>query len=299
MMKIYDCFQFFDENMMLDLRLNILDKYIHKFVIVENLFLHSGEKKKQNFDIENFKKFKDKIIYILVDKLPDGLHDLEKITKNEKNNRLIDNTLKIEHNQRNKISDGLKDADEDDLIVVSDIDEIPKFNSVETSEIKNNILIFEQKMFYYKFNLIYEGFKWFGSKATRKKHLISSQWLRDIKAKKYSKLRFDTFFSKKKYNNIKFINDGGWHFTNIRSPKELHYKLMNFGHHVDYKESGLNVEKIDKIMNSKKVLYDHSLDKTKNSWNASINLKRVENTILPSYLVNNISKYKLWFDKNG
>ena len=52
-------------------------------------------------------------------------------------------------------------------------------------------------------------------------------------------------------------------------------------------------------MNSKKGLYDHSLDKTKNSWNASINLKRVENTILPSYLVNNISKYKLWFDKNG
>ena len=298
MMKIYDCFQFFDENMMLDLRLNILDKYIHKFVIVENLFLHSGEKKKQNFDIDNFKKFKDKIIYILVDKLPNGLHNIEKITENEKNNRIIDNTLKIEHNQRNKISDGLKDADENDLIVVSDIDEIPKFNSLETSVIKNNILIFEQKMFYYKFNLIYEGFKWFGSKATRKKNLISSQWLRDIKAKKYSKLRLDTLFSKKKYSNIKFINDGGWHFTNIRSPKELHYKLMNFGHHVDYKESGLNVEKIGEIMNSKKVLYDHSLDKTKNSWDASINLKRVENTILPSYLINNVSKYNLWFDNN-
>ena len=73
---------------------------------------------------------------------------------------------------------------------------------------------------------------------------------------------------------------------------------MNFGHHVDYKESGLNVEKIDKIMNSKKVLYDHSLDKTKNSWDASINLKRVENTILPSYLINNVSKYNLWFDNN-
>ena len=69
-MKIYDCFQFFDENMMLDLRLNILDKHVHKFVIVENLFLHSGQKKRQNFDIKNFKKFKDKIIYILVDELP-------------------------------------------------------------------------------------------------------------------------------------------------------------------------------------------------------------------------------------
>ena len=82
MMKIYDCFQFFDENMMLDLRLNILDKYIHKFIIVENLFLHSGEDKKQNFDINNFKKFKDKIIYILVDKLPDGLQVIEKLFEN-------------------------------------------------------------------------------------------------------------------------------------------------------------------------------------------------------------------------
>ena len=299
MMKIYDCFQFFDENMMLDLRLNILDKYIHKFIIVENLFLHSGEEKKQNFDINNFKKFKDKIIYILVDKLPDGLQVIEKLFENEKGNGIINNTLKIEHNQRNKISDGLKDADENDLIVVSDVDEIPKLSSLKTSEIKNNILIFEQKMFYYKFNLIYEGFKWFGSKAIRKKNLISSQWLRDIKAKKYSKLRIDTLFSKKKYNNIKFINDGGWHFTNIRSPKELHYKLMNFGHHVDYKESGLNIEKIDKIMNSKKVLYDHNLDKTKNGWNASINLKRVENIILPTYLIKNVSKYKLWFDNDG
>ena len=48
-MKIYDCFQFFDENMMLDLRLNILNEHVHKFVIVENAFMHSGEKKKTSF----------------------------------------------------------------------------------------------------------------------------------------------------------------------------------------------------------------------------------------------------------
>ena len=123
-MKIYDCFQFFDENMMLDLRLNILDKHVHKFVVVENLFLHSGQKKRQNFDIKNFKKFKDKIIYILVDELPDGLYDIEKQKEKDKANRTIDNTLKIEHNQRNKISEGLKSADENDLIIVSDVDEI-------------------------------------------------------------------------------------------------------------------------------------------------------------------------------
>ena len=295
-MKIYDCFQFFDENMMLDLRLNILDKHVHKFVVVENLFLHSGQKKRQNFDIKNFKKFKDKIIYILVDELPDGLYDIEKQKEKDKANRTIDNTLKIEHNQRNKISEGLKSAEENDLIIVSDVDEIPKLNSFKSEEIKNNILIFEQKMFYYKFDLVYDGFKWHGSKATQKMNFVNAQWLRDIKPKNYPKWRLDTFFSKKKYSNLKFIKDGGWHFTNMRSPKELHFKFMNFGHHVEYKESGLDVNKIQNIIGKKKVLYDHNVDKTSNKWNVAIDLKRVEHVLLPDYLINNKLKYKSWFD---
>ena len=71
-MKIFDCFQYFDEDMMLDLRLHVLNKYVDKFVIVENLFMHSGKKKGQNFNIQNFKKFENKIKYILVDELPEN-----------------------------------------------------------------------------------------------------------------------------------------------------------------------------------------------------------------------------------
>ena len=113
-MKIYDCFQFFDENMMLDLRLNILNKYVHKFVIVENRFMHSGVRKELVFDIKNFAKFKDKIIYIIVDKLPEKLHDISKIQDaEEKGNRIIDNTLMIEHAQRNSLSKGLLQRDND------------------------------------------------------------------------------------------------------------------------------------------------------------------------------------------
>ena len=67
-MNIYDCFMYFDEDMILDLRLNLLDKYVKKFIITESTFLHSGNKKKLNFDIKNFSKFKDKIEYIVVDK---------------------------------------------------------------------------------------------------------------------------------------------------------------------------------------------------------------------------------------
>ena len=73
-MKIYDCFMFFDEEMMLDLRLNILDKYVDKFVITEATYMHSGKPKKLLFDISKFSKFKDKIIYNVIDKEP---HDIE------------------------------------------------------------------------------------------------------------------------------------------------------------------------------------------------------------------------------
>ena len=142
-MKIFDCFQYFDEDMILDLRLNILDKYVDRFVIVENLFMHSGKKKKQNFDINNFKKFKDKITFILVDKLPDGLVDVNSFPDKDRPSRRIDNTLKIEHNQRNKILLGLNDAQEEDLILISDIDEIPTVEDIK-SRIKKKIILFNQ-----------------------------------------------------------------------------------------------------------------------------------------------------------
>ena len=102
-MKIFDCFQFFDEDMMLDLRLNSLHNYVDKFIIVENLFMHSGKKKKRNFDLNKFKKFEKKIHYILIEELPKNLFNLDKFSGSEKTNRTIDNTLIIEHNQRNKI----------------------------------------------------------------------------------------------------------------------------------------------------------------------------------------------------
>jgi len=80
-MKIYDCFMFFDEEMLLDLRLNILNKYVHKFVIAEATYMHNGEPKKLLFDIDKFPKFKDKIIYIVVDKPPPNIEKINKFFK--------------------------------------------------------------------------------------------------------------------------------------------------------------------------------------------------------------------------
>ena len=75
-MNIYDCFMYFDEDLLLDLRFNILNKYVKKFVITEATYTHNGTKKKLNFDINQFRKFKDKITYIVVDKQPPNILDL-------------------------------------------------------------------------------------------------------------------------------------------------------------------------------------------------------------------------------
>ena len=78
-MKIFDCTLFYDEDMILEIRLNILNKYVDKFVIAESMYTHSGAKKELNFDIRKFSDFKKKIIYIPIDNEPDGLIYKKKI----------------------------------------------------------------------------------------------------------------------------------------------------------------------------------------------------------------------------
>lgn len=293
-MKIFDCFQFFDEDMMLDLRLNILNDYVDKFVIVENLYMHSGTKKKQNFKIENFKKFQNKIEYILVDQLPKDLLDIKKIPLESRASRIIDNTLKIEHNQRNKILEGIKDSDDNDLILISDVDEIPNLKDIK-KKINKKIIFFKQKIFYYKFNLKYSGLYWTGTKGILKKNLKSPQWLRDVKDRKYPIWRLDILFNKMKYNNVQFIEDGGWHFTNFRSPKELELKLKNFGHHVEFLESGLQLEDIKKMIKENRAIYDYKADMRENKWAGEKKLEISSKAELPVYINLNYEKYKDWF----
>ena len=198
-MNIYDCFMYFDEDLLLDLRLNIMNKYVKKFIITEATYTHNGSKKKLNFNINNFKKFKDKIEYIVVDDEPESVQKINDNDSSEiKGQKLILNGYARDNYQRNKLSDGLKKVLDDDIVIVSDLDEIPNLKNLNFNLIKNKIIQFKQKMFYYKLNLYYPDFDWFGSKACKKKNLISPQWLRNIKSKKYSRLRLDLIFNKKK-----------------------------------------------------------------------------------------------------
>jgi len=288
---------FFDEEMLLDLRLNVLDKYVDKFVISEATYKHNGKPKKLLFDINKFQKFKDKIIYVVAENQNLGLTKIKENDSEElKISKLITNSYTREVNQENKIQDGIIGADPDDIIIMSDLDEIPNLENENLKLINNKLIFFKQKMFYYKFNLLYEGMPWYGSKACKKKYFITPHWLKWIKNKKYPWWRLDTFFSKTKYSDIHFISDGGWHFTNIRKARDVENKLLSFAHHYEFEQSGMKLNDIEKAIREKTVMYDHNIDKRKNKYSQGTKLKTVKLNNMPKYIEDNLEKYKSWLD---
>tara|TARA_B100001057_G_scaffold500925_1_gene618892 strand:+ start:3111 stop:3974 length:864 start_codon:yes stop_codon:yes gene_type:complete len=285
---------YYDEDMMLDIRLNILNKFVSNFIICEANFHHNGTKRELKFDIRKFSKFKDKIIYIPLTEQPKQIKEI-KDTDSQlvKNSKILDNALLRENFQRNHLQSKIKNFHENDLIIISDLDEIP---NLEKFTYKARITFFIQKMYYYKLNLIHKNFNWYGSKIVKKKDLINPQWLRNIKSKKYPLWRLDIMFSKKKYNNINFIEDGGWHFTNIKTPEKIDFKMKNFLHHLEYEESGISIDDVKNIIAEKKVFYDHSADKKEKKWSAKISLSKELDASLPEYIFKNKNKYKEWLD---
>ena len=296
-MKIYDCFMFFDEEMLLDLRLNIMDKYVDKFVITEATYTHSGSAKKLIFDIKKFSKFKDKIIYIVVDKPPPDLLKIdESDSSNKRLSKMTINAKKREIYQINKTQDEIVKANPEDMIIISDLDEIPNLEKIDFRTISQKLIFFRQKMFYYKLNLFHKSLPWYGSKACKKKCFKTPEWLRSTKNKKYPVWRLDILFSKFKYNDIHFAKDGGWHFSNIRTPEDLEKKLLNFLHHVDYEQSGLGLEDLKRLMNEKKLMYNHSIDKKGNKWGEGVKLQSTKLEEMPKYIIENTEKYRPWLD---
>ena len=161
---------------------------------------------------------------------------------------------------------------------------------------QDKILIFKQKLFYYKFNLFFDRISWFGTKGCKKKNLLSFSWLRDLKSKKYSIYRLDTIFSKIKYMNIKVIENGGWHFSQLKTPKDIEIKLLNGEQHAEFKQAKKNLEYITDLVKRKRIDYDHKAKSQDYKYSNEFKLKTVSIDNMPSYLKNNMNKYTKWFD---
>ena len=296
-MKIFDCFMYFDEDIVLDLRLNSLDKYVDYFVIVESNFTHRGEKRELRFNQKKFEKFNNKIIYIVYDKEPSDLYVFHKDDDDvDISSQNIFNAGKRENGQRNFIQNGLKNANDGDIVMISDVDEIPNLSNTKFKNINEKIIMFRQNMFYYKFNLKLPNIKWTGTKACRKKDLINPQWLRNIKDRRFPFYRIDTYFSQNKYKSVKIIDDGGWHFTNIKTAEEIEYKLKSYLHHREFDENPLSINEIKNIIDNKQAIYNLKVDQSGNKFGKGDKLEKFEFEKLPEYIQKNQEIYKNWLD---
>ena len=269
-MKLIDCCMYFDENLMLDLRLNTLNEYVEKFVVVEATRDHSGKEKKLNFDYKNFSKFENKINYIIIEDLPLNVKSKK---KNWDANHWRDQF------QRNSLERGFKNCDDKDLIMISDIDEIPDPKKFKEFKIKNKYACFMQKNFQSKLNLLNITDKyWMGTKICQKKFLKSPQWLRDIKTKKRP---FWKFYKPKE---PQLILDGGWHFSFLKKPKDIASKIKSYSHQEFNKDDFTDEQKIAERIKNEQDLF-----------NRNIKYKKIEiDESFPKYILENKTMFKEW-----
>ena len=250
-----------NEELLLDLRLNILSKYVKKFILVESAVDHQGNKKKNFFQIDKFNKFKDKIIHIKIDHFP----------------KKFSSSWERENFQRNYISKSTKDLLDDDYIIISDVDEIPNFESLNNFE-KYKFTAFEQLNFCYKFNMKNMTYpKWYGSKLCKKKYLKSPQWLRNLKVREFSFFKF----YKTKWN---IIRNGGWHFSFLMKPSEIKNKIKSFAHDEFNKKEFLEIDQIKQKIKLGKDLFNRDQKYIR---------VNIDNKF-PKQIFDNMDKYKEW-----
>jgi beta-1,4-mannosyl-glycoprotein beta-1,4-N-acetylglucosaminyltransferase len=264
---IYDCFTYFNEDLILDLRFNILFDEVDYFVIIEGSKTHSGQKKKKNFQIEKFSKFKKKIKYFFIENMPNSI-----------------NSWELENFQRNQIILGLKKANKEDLILISDCDEIPNLKiikNIDCKKLENNIFAFEQKCFYFKLNLLNpRSNPWHGTKLVCYDFLKKNtpQQIRNYKIKQYPFWRID------RPKNAIILKNGGWHFSFLNNINNIKLKLESFAHTEFNKNTFTNKKNLRNRVKNNKDLFDDSVSLMK------VNL----GNSYPEYIIKNKKKFKEW-----
>jgi hypothetical protein len=228
-MAIWDCFTFFNELDILELRLSELDNVVDKFVIAEATRTFSNEEKPLTFqeNRDRFAAYLHKIVHVVVDDLPAN-----------------GDAWGREAFQRNAVARGLGDAAPNDIILISDVDEIPFPENVAKltpENVAGHIWFIECDYYTYKLNLAIEN-KWIGLCAVRalqKKHLPALQDLRGFRARQSRRLPMPVNQTINVAKNVfrvgrplthRLIEHGGWHFTFVNSPEKIQYKIRSYAH---------------------------------------------------------------------
>ena len=208
---LYDCFTFFNELELLEIRLNELDDIVDKFVLVEATRTHTNKIKPLYFkeNKEKFSKFTDKIIHIVVDDMP------------ESNDAWV-----LENYQRNSIVRGLKDCNSHDVIMISDVDEIPRSEVVLKVKYSFGIKTLEQNFYYYYLNVLNNEIWRRGTKILFYKYLTTPQEIRMMEAGP-------------------LIKNGGWHFSYLGGTKQIKSKIQSFAHQEFNSPKYTDIKKIE------------------------------------------------------
>jgi beta-1,4-mannosyl-glycoprotein beta-1,4-N-acetylglucosaminyltransferase len=262
MSKIFDCITFFDNNFMFEIRYNILLKYVHKFIVCESAYDHSGKKKKKNFIWKSYYK-KDKIKHIFMkDAFP------------KKNSRWENQAL-----QREYLLDNLNFVSPEDYIFFSDPDEIMSPKKLKRFQLKKKYGIFFQDCFNYKFNLYnpHES-PWEGSRVAKKKDLKSIDFMRQkVKSKNIKK-----FYRPDIEKSIQIFKNAGWHFNNIMNASQISLKLKTFAHK----------EFSSKKYSSIKII-EQNIKERKDLFGRGHTFKRIDlSNNFPEFLLKNKKRYK-------
>ena len=271
-MKTIDCVIFNDEKLLLDLRFNILNNIVDFFVVCESSYDHHGRKKKANFSIEHYSKFKNKIIYFLNTKKPPS-----------------ENPWENQAFQRNLIVDLLHFASDDDFIIYSDVDEIPNPEKIKyfINYSKKKFGIFLQKYFYYKLNLLSlnNNNKWEGSKICKKKYLTNFEFLRTqirIKNLRYNLYRIDKLYLEK---SIDILKNGGWHFSYLMKINDIINKIQTSVHNEFDKPEFKNKSYIKNIIKNYKDIFGRE--------DVFVPVK-INKIHFPEYIFKNKKKFNNW-----
>lgn len=231
MIKVYDCFLFNNEEELLEIRLQLLSKIVDKFVIVWAAETFTGRKKEQSFPWHNeiVSRFATKVELITIEKLK-GLNAWEK-----------------EWYSRNRLADGLKNLHADDLVIISDIDEIPRPSIIIDlcSKKLNQIKVLGLDYYNFKFNYkLVHGTQvvWAGPVVCSYKDFTTPQQLRD--------LRWHAM-----YNPDQLIEDAGWHFSFLTKSKDVIDKLTSFAHQESEVQS--RIDDVDQLIEKRQGFSDH------------------------------------------
>jgi beta-1,4-mannosyl-glycoprotein beta-1,4-N-acetylglucosaminyltransferase len=273
--RTFDCFCYFNEDMLLELRLETLWDHVDYFVIAESMFTQTGRPKPLNFKIENFRKYESKIRYLAIDHLPEGPLDF----------------WRNENYQRNCLARGLFDARPDDLIIVSDLDEIPRPQAIAAYDAHTyKRADLEQYAYaYFLNNMRFSGNDpalWFGSKITTFKHL--EDFFRNVNSVRSYKSsgplrRFKRAWFRRFH--VQIIKDAGWHFTWVLSPEDMVIKMQSVAETHFYDDHHKRLEYIKDTIESGRDLLDPQ---------TRYLLQSVTEPAFPAFLVGHKEKYCRW-----